>query len=765
MKEKEKREETKKDIFTVTREGDESILKINFTSSTQAPSIENSHSTMALVIDALVENPEVHRIIFQARRNYIYDYKQTQIILEISNIYKFLIRQKKVVTLSLLNGIPGLDLYLNSWKNNLQNIIINLLRSDPIGAYVEVKRLIREERIATKKSKNPEEVDLRTKYLQILEYLYNLLDDTTIIKLVKDSLSGHIIGSRSIYKNVFRPLITPDFMFTRLMASPPLDGEEMDAYSLDKETEVNIFKTPGNIKYLYHLSPPEFKIDEDKYEILDIARQAMVEHTPSKEEFADPGKVRSNFFNIGRDLIQELAESRNVELSYKESEDLAKILVRYTIGFGQIEILLKDPKVQDISINSPIGETPIFIVHQDYDECVTNIYPAKEDGESWATKFRLLSGRPLDEANPVLDTELELPWSRARVAIISKPLSPSGLAYALRRHRDNPWTYPLFIKNKMMNPLAAGLLSFIVDGGRSLLFAGTRSSGKTSILGSTMVEIMRKYRIINIEDVDELPSKALRKLGYNIQSMKVRSALTKGGAELGADEGIRTSLRMGDSSLIVGEIRSTDALALYEAMRIGALANVVAGTIHGADPYSVYDRVVNDLKVPKTSFKATDIIIVSNPVKSADGLHKWRRILSITEVRKHWEDDPLKENGFIDLMKYDSKEDTLKPTDDLINGESNVLKSIAGNIKDYVGNWDAVWNNILLRARIKEAIVNYSTKLKRNDLLEAKFTILSNDMFHQISDKVKNETGNLDNKKIFFEWENWLKREIKKQIL
>ena len=758
-------EEKRNDLITVTREGEENILKINFISSHYSPSIEDSSTTMALIIDALAENPDVHRIIFLARRNYVYDYKQTQIILEIANIYKFLIRQKKIITLTLLTGIPGLDYYYNSWRNQLQNIVINLLRSDPIGAYVELKRLIREEKISIKKSSVKEEIDLRTKYLQILEYLHSLLEETTLIKFVKDNLSGHVIGSRSIYKNVFRPLITPDFMFTRLMATPPLDGEEIDSYQIDKDTEVNIFKIPGDIKYLYHLNPPEFKIDEDKYEILDVARQAMIEHTPSKEEFTDPEKIRSTFFNIGRDLIQELAEHRSIELSYQESEDLARILVRYTIGFGLIEVLLKDSKIQDISINSPIGETQIFIVHQDYDECVTNIIPAKDDGESWATKFRLLSGRPLDEANPVLDTELLLPWARARVAVISRPLSPNGLAYALRRHRDEPWTYPLFIKNRMMNALAAGLLSFLVDGGRSIIFAGTRASGKTSILGSTMVEIMRRYRVITVEDTAELPITSLRKLGFNIQPMKVRSALTKASSELSADEGIRTSLRLGDSSLIVGEIRSLDAAALYEAMRIGSLSNLVAGTIHGADPYSVYDRVVNDLKVPKTSFKATDIIVVSNPIRTADGLHKKRRILQIAEVKKHWEHDPLQEKGFIDLMVYDGKEDTLKPTDDLINGESDVLKSIASNIKEYVGNWNAVWENILLRARIKQALVDYSIKTKNDSLLEAKFVILSNDIFHQISDKIRDEIGYLDSKKIYFEWEEWLKREIKRNLM
>ena len=118
---------------------------------------------------------------------------------------------------------------------------------------------------------------------------------------------------------------------------------------------------------------------------------------------------------------------------------------------------------------------------------------------------------------------------------------------------------------------------------------------------------MPKYRIIVIEDTLELPVDAIRKLNYDILRMKVRSSLLKESSEIGADEGIRTSLRLGDSSLIVGEVISLEAKALYEAMRIGALANVVAGTIHGASPYGVFDRVVNDLGVPVTSFKATDL--------------------------------------------------------------------------------------------------------------------------------------------------------------
>ncbi|MCX8194325.1 MAG: ATPase, T2SS/T4P/T4SS family, partial [Candidatus Pacearchaeota archaeon] len=382
-----------------------------------------------------------------------------------------------------------------------------------------------------------------------------------------------------------------------------------------------------------------------------------------------------------------------------------------------------------------------------------------------AAKFRMMSGRPLDEANPVLDTELIIGSSRARVAIIQQPLSPYGLAYALRRHREKPWTLPLYINNRMLNPLAAGLLSFLIDGSRTMLIAGTRSSGKTSLLGACMLEIMPRYRIIVIEGTMELPVVSLRELGYDILRMKVREALARESTELGAAEGIRTSLRLGDSSLIVGEVRSEEALALYEAMRVGALANVVAGTIHGASPYGVFDRVVNDLKVPATSFKATDIIIICNTIKSPDGLHRWRRVLQISEVRKHWTTDPSIEAGFVDLMRYDVNKDELIATDDLINGESEILKDIASQVKGWAGSWDAVWDNIVLRAKIKEEIVNTARKLKAPELLEAPWVLKCNNMFHYISDKVREEVGLPEGKRVFREWQDWLRQELKKKKL
>ncbi|MEK6793104.1 MAG: ATPase, T2SS/T4P/T4SS family, partial [Nanoarchaeota archaeon] len=412
--------------------------------------------------------------------------------------------------------------------------------------------------------------------------------------------------------------------------------------------------------------------------------------------------------------------------------------------------------------NSPIGQNYVFVRHAKYGDCVTNILPSYEDADSWASKLRLQSGRPLDEANPILDTDIFFGNIRARVAAIQRPLSPTGIAYALRRHREEPWTLPLFIENKMINSFTAGLMSFLVDGNRTLLIAGTRSSGKTSILGSVMLEVIPSIRMLTVEDTLELPVDSLRKLGYNIQRMKVRSALLETTTEVEASEGIRASLRLGDSALIVGEVRSSEAKALYEAMRVGALANLVAGTIHGASPYGVFDRVVNDLGVPVTSFKATDIVVVANPIRTPDGMHYKKRVTQLTEVRKHWTKDPEEEKGFVDLIKYNVEKDELEPTEDLMNGDSEIIKAIAGSVKGWAGNWDAVWDNILLRAKIKQEIVDVSRKLQMPYIMEAKFNALSNDMFHRVSEKITHEVGLPVSERVFPEWRSWLMNNVRK---
>jgi type IV secretory pathway ATPase VirB11/archaellum biosynthesis ATPase len=740
----------------------EGILKINCLDSIHGFSVEDSDIIMSTVIDKILEVKKVERIILAERREYEYDFDQTRLLVEIANLYDRLLNQEKMLNLARLGNLENAK-YLSQGFQQLEFILQEMIKKDPIGAYVKIRRLIRyySAKIMSRRQPEPARHAYKSFVRNVLIPVKDSLEKTQLIQTIMNNIHGHVIGDRNLYRKIFSPLIRPVFMLTRYMSLPPKGGRLVERYEIPGNIQIEIFKVPDKVRYFYYVNAPEFRLSDEKYSILDSARRQLAEHKPSETEFTQPEKAREVFMNIGKDMVTQMCIQNSLRISSKEVQELANILVRHTAGFGILEILLADEKLQDIYINSPIGIMPIYVQHDDYEECETNLIPTREDAEGWATRFRLFSGRPLDEANPVLDTELLVPDGRARVAAITRTLSPEGIAYALRRHRDKPWTYPLFLDIKYFNPLFAGLMSFLVDGSRSILFAGGRSSGKTSLLTATILEIMKKFRIITVEDTLEINVPQLRNIGYNIERMKSRSVITRIEAELPADEALRTALRLGDSCLIVGEVRSVEAKSLFEAMRIGALANVVAGTIHGESAYGVFDRVVNDLGVTRTSFKAIDAIVISGMIRSADGLHRNRRVLEVTEVRKHWKEDPMDEKGFVNLMEYSAKDDVLKPTDTLISGESFIINEIAKRVREWHGNWDAIWSNIELRGKIKQAMVDYARKLNRKDLLEAEWVSASNEMFHMVSNEVKKEIGGLDSDEIYKRWSNWFKETIK----
>ncbi len=761
------KEVSKKKCFVseTVHEGENKILRIDASNCNFPPSVEYSATCMGKVIELLVQNSGVTIVTITQLREYEYDYTQTHILNELAFIYKKLNVDERFAY-SHIVADPQHERYVRGSYARFQQLIHKVLKEDPLAAFVKLKRLERDEKKKLELVTDARHKESQHKFVQILVDAVQKIGSTKLIQLLMPHTHDYELHNRQIYGIAFNPTTRPDFMYTKLVSQFP-EGNFAESYRFKAsgdESEVNIFTFDDNIKIMYHLSPPEFQFDEESYQLLDDAKRIMSEHKPTREEFIDPQRMREVFFNIGKDLITDLTQHQKKHMSVEKVEQLARALLRYTVGFGLIELLLADPKVQDVNINAPNGTLPIFIVHQDYGDCYTNIYPTHAEVDSWATKLRLISGRPLDEANPILDTELVVADFGARVSAIGAPLSPKGLAFSFRRHRDHPWTFPLYLQKKInyLNSMGAGLLSFLIDNNATMLIAGTRSSGKSSLLGSFLVEIPRKSRIITIEDTFELPQGSLRQLGYNLEPLKVASALaSEGGSEVDPSIGIRSTLRLGDSAIFVGEVRSKEAVALFEAMRVGAAANVVAGTIHADSPYGVYDRVVNDIGVPKTSFKAIDIIVVTNPVLS--GLKKYKRVLRVTEVRKQWENDPLAEKAFVDLMVYNAETDQLEITDDLRNGNSMIIKRMAGRIKEFAGDWDAVWQNIELRARCKQAVTDLAEELEKPELLEAEFIVKANDKFHLISDKVKDKTGTLDSEQIFFEYKDWLEREVRKQ--
>ncbi len=735
----------------------EGILRMNCLGSIFGFTLEDSDVVMARVIEKLIEEKKILGIVLAETREYEYDYEQTKMLLDIANAIMKALKEKRIV--SIKNVATGACAkYLGVWYGWLRDLVTLQLRGDPIGAYLNLTREIRH--LQTKAKSSEEYAKCVDHYLKnALFPLKEILEKCELIQKTKPFLVGYHIGDRKLYRRFFKPTVRPNFMYTKFMAQAP-PGEPVAKYKV-LDTDVEIFKVPEKIRYVYHVVPPEFRLSEEEYTLLDAARRILERRRPRELEIAEQEKIRELFHTLSLDLLEDLGEEMGKPSKPEQMEKLAEMLTRYTAGLGILEILLRDERVEDIFINSPLGNLPIFINHKDFEECETNLVPTKADGDRWATRFKLISGRPLDEANPVLDAEAAVPGGVARIAAINPRLSPDGLGFAIRRHRFKPWTFPLFLNQKFMNSLFGALMWFLSSYGRAYLVAGTRGAGKTSFLGSTMLQILPYYRILVSEDTLELPVESLRDLGYNIERLKSRSVITRVEMELPAEEVVRTALRLGDSCLFIGEIRSVEAKALFEAMRIGAMANVVAGTIHGDSAYGVFDRIVNDLGVPPTSFKATDLVVVCNKLKTPDGLRTFRRIVEVTEVRKEWKKDPLDEGGFVNLMEYHAKEDELKPTDTLLNGESRILNAISERVPGWTGRWELVWGNIQLRAKILDAVVEIARKVNNLNLLEAETTIKINEMFHEFAERSRKEIGIVDSKRVFEDWLNWFKKYAK----
>ncbi|HDD72708.1 MAG TPA: hypothetical protein ENG00_01295, partial [Candidatus Aenigmarchaeota archaeon] len=378
-------------------------LRINCLGCLYGASIEDYDECMARVIDKILETKKVATIVLAKEREYEYDYEQTKMLVEIARVIENIIRERLI-------SFRGFDercrRYYPEWSSKVQYIVFDLMRRDPIGSYVETIREIRHVNIRMKKTMSSEEYECLHAYKKnILERIKTMLESTRLIDSVKDRVSGYHIGDRSLYREFFMPSVRPNFMLTRYIITPPEHGRPVDRYRIG-DIDVEIFRVPETTEYIYHVIPPEFKLSEEKYTILDAARRYMASQRPASAEFVKSKKTREIFFNIGKDMIREVASQMGAELTVEELEQLATILTRYTAGLGVLEILLADEKVQDIYINSPIERQPILINHQDWEECRTNLIPTMEDAEAWATRLRIESGRPLDEANPVLDTDL-----------------------------------------------------------------------------------------------------------------------------------------------------------------------------------------------------------------------------------------------------------------------------------------------------------------------------------------------------------------------
>jgi len=561
------------------------------------------------------------------------------------------------------------------------------------------------------------------------------------------------IDSNFFYTNYIRSYVRPGFIDSYIQLEPPPDAIFLKSYEVQRKggrpIDISLYVLRTKPEKLYFVVPPEYDLPLTEIYLLEEVRSYLSRHRPKDASFMDAETAREYFQRLGKQVITKFIKEQNLDIKTDRIEYLADIFARYTAGFGILEDILLDSNIQDVYVNAPVTNNPLHLV-LDGEEYTSNVYLSVGDIDALASRFRTLSGRAFSEASPVLDMDLES--YHTRVAAISNPLTPRGIAFALRKHRQKPWTLAHFIDNGMISPLAAGFLSFLVDGQASMLVAGSRGSGKTSLLSALMLEIPQRFRILTIEDTAEIPVDNLQKIGYKIQSLITKSISSgSGSSEIDPADALRTALRLGESVLILGEVRGVEAKVLFEAMRVGAAGNLIMGTIHGSTTRDVYERVVYDIGVPPTSFKAVDAVVIAAPIRAEGGIERKRRVTQISETTKTgWTINPEPDKIFQDILIYNTLKDELTSTNLLDMGQSQIIRNIA---KKWGITVEKAIQNIRLRTEIKQTIVEHSKKNK--ELLEAPSIRDANNAFWMFIEENKNRNKEVDYKEVRGKWMRW----------
>ncbi len=546
--------------------------------------------------------------------------------------------------------------------------------------------------------------------------------------------------------------VRPSFSETFVAPHPPQGALEREAYDIGSAV-VRVYTLPNETGGFYLLEPPEYRYSTPEVGLVEDARRHLLDEAPGDMQVETPRQVRAWVERRGGELIADAALKGGVAMGDDRTSqrdrvrELAATLGRYTAGLGVIEHLLSDPHVQDVFVDAPADANPVHVNLGDPDgsglpgRCRTNIRLTQAEVEGLVARLRHASGRPFSESRPYLEHDLE--YLNSRVTVIGRPLSPSGTAIAFRRHSTTPWTLPKLIAVDSLSPLAAGLLSFLVDGQSTILVAGGRGAGKTSILGALLQEFPRSQRVLTIEDTLELPVRQMQALGYKVQAMRVQSSLGTEG-EMTADEALRLALRLGDSALVLGEVRGQEARTLYEAMRAGNAGSSVLGTIHGTSARAVFDRVVHDMGISAEAFRATDVVVVAGTRRPGGSHRQLRRTVEISEVDKA----SRRPGRFQDLMVYDNATDCL--TDEGLR----LSQRISAIAESWGLTLAQAMSNIRARARMRETMVRTSVDRHRPDLLEPEWVAEANNAFWSLVEDMERD-GDRDFDRLAEAWEDW----------
>jgi len=400
---------------------------------------------------------------------------------------------------------------------------------------------------------------------------------------------------------------------TQSPAAPPATNGNTPApstFSVSQQRSSSMYARPGDSDQLSAVDKLKVDLHHRLIERLDLEALEQI-----KDEVEVVHQIRL--------AVGEFLREESTPLSQGEREEIIEQVVWEITGLGPIEPFFRDSTITDILVNSP---RDIFIERRG--KLVRVPATFRNDAHLLAVIDRIVSriGRRVDESSPMVDARLP---DGSRVNAIIPPLALDGPVLSIRRFGAD-LTIEQLIANGAMTMEMMQLMAGTVKARLNILISGGTGSGKTTLLNALSSFIPSDERVVTIEDAAEL-----RLRQDHVVRLETRPPNSEGRGEVVARDLVKNALRMRPDRIIVGEVRSSEALDMLQAMNTGHEGSLT--TVHANTPRDALARLETMILMAGTNLpnramreqisSALDLIIQVQ--RLSDGT---RRLVSITEV-------------------------------------------------------------------------------------------------------------------------------------
>lgn len=324
-------------------------------------------------------------------------------------------------------------------------------------------------------------------------------------------------------------------------------------------------------------------------------------------------------------IYQVLSEaSREEHLSLAEKTALGKDLFNAFRKLDLLQEFLEDDEITEIMIN---GTEYIFYEKNGRLYQSDRRFVSREKLEDVIQQIVSGANRLVNEASPIVDARLA---DGSRVNVVLAPVALNGPVVTIRKFSKEAASMEQLMAWGSISREIAGFLDVLVKSGYNIFISGGTGSGKTTFLNALSQYIPRDERIVTIEDSSELKIQGIP----NLVSLEARNANIEGTGAVTIRDLIKAALRMRPTRIIVGEVRSAEAIDMLQAMNTGHDGSLSTG--HANSPKDMLSRletmVLMGMELPLPAIQrqiasALDLIVHLGRLRD-----KSRKVLEVTEV-------------------------------------------------------------------------------------------------------------------------------------